>query len=384
MFFADLPAVPTCLREPLRRVLRGDFWPWPSEATLADGKAFLEAVMLHGMAPLLFERASAKQVPWPEAVMIPLRSAAIHAAAIEPLRQRDLCSVLHEFRRASIEVLILKGSALAYQIYSSPEQRPRADTDLLIRRTDVESARVLLESSGYAGRVLSGDPLANRQQAFSRSDPFGFEHVYDLHWDIANTPVVRDVLGFEELRERSVTVPSLDEGARAPSFPDALLLACIHRAAHHHDSERLVWLYDIHLLHGLLSEEERLEFRRQATVRGVSAICARSLLLAEEWFAAETSASLVRWSADAAQAGEASARFLDHERRQAGVLAEDLRALGWSQRLRRLRDLALPPAAFMRAQHPSVPLVALPVLYLLRGARGVGKLFRRVHPSGSA
>ena len=384
MLTAELPTVPTSLREPLRRILGGKLCPWPLETSAADGEAFSAAVTLQGMAPLLFERATAAGVQWPEAVMVRLRSAAVQAAAAEPLRQRDLSRVLDGFAQASIEILILKGSALAYQIYAAPEQRPRADTDLLIRRTEAGNARALLETMGYAGRVLSGDPLANRQQAFARVDPFGVEHIYDLHWDIANTPVVRDALAFQELLERSVRVISLDRRALAPSLLDALLLACIHRAAHHHDSERLVWLYDIHLLYGRLSEEERAEFRRQAAVRGVSAICARSLLLAEEWFASGVSDSTARWNAETAGAGEASARFLDHRRRQASVLAEDLRALSWRDRLQRLRDLAFPPAVFMRASYPSAPPVALPVLYLLRGVRGVARLFRRVQQSGDA
>lgn len=380
----NLPAIPTLLREPLRRVLRGEVCPWPSGMTAADSEAFGDAISLHGMAPLVFERASALHVRWPPSVMARLRGVALHAAAAEPLRQRDLLDVIEAFRRASIEVLILKGSALAYQIYAAPEHRPRADTDLLIRRTEVEAARALLESHGYAGRVLSGDPLANRQQAFARVDPFGVEHVYDLHWDVTNTPVVRNALGFEELLARSVPVTSLHESALAPSMFDALLLACIHRAAHHHDSERLIWLYDIHLLHGLMSDDERTEFRRQAALRGVSAICARSLLLAEEWFAVGVSDSIAQWSVESGRAGEPSARFLDHERRQASVLVEDLRALGWRERLQRLRDLALPPAAFLRASFPSAPRAALPVLYLWRATRGVMRLFGRVRQKGDA
>ena len=73
--------------------------------------------------------------------------------------------------------------------------------------------------------------------------------------------------------------------ALAPSHGDALLLACMHRVAHHHDNERLIWLYDIHLLRERMSRDEHAAFWRLAAERRVVTICERSIALAEEWFA---------------------------------------------------------------------------------------------------
>jgi len=60
------------------------------------------------------------------------------------------------------------------------------------------------------------------------------------------------------------------------------------------------------------------------------------------------------------------------------LLAADLKALGWRARLERLRDLALPPAAFVRASFPHAPRAALPLLYVYRAARGLRRLFHRL------
>ena len=89
-------------------------------------------------------------------------------------------------------------------------------------------------------------------------------------------------------------------------------------------------------------------------------------------------AGRARLTADEVNRNEPSAAFLDRNRRHASVLASDLKALGWRSRLRRLRELALPPVAFMRQSFPSAPALALPVLYVWRGARGVMRLLRRV------
>ncbi len=339
-------------------VLRGEAAQWPE-----DPSPLVELFEEHAVAPLAYAR-----LPHPA-----LREIALRAAAAELLRLTDLRALLEGFARHGVPVLIIKGTALAYEVYDAPELRPRADTDLLIDRADVDKARAVLAELGYEARVLSGDPHANRQQAFARTDSFGVEHVYDLHWDIANTPIVRDALRFDELLARSVELPRIGAAARALSRIDALLLACIHRVAHHHDSDRLIWLYDIHLLRGAMSRAEHEEFWRRAAERRVVAICDRSIELAEQWFA--------RHSHDRAPsipADEPSASFLDRNRSRGAALAADLKSLGWRARLERLRDLALPPAAFIRAAFPRAPRAALPLLYLYRGARGVLRLFQRI------
>ena len=360
-FINTLP-IPPAVRETVRAALRGDDAAWPQNA-----EGFSNALQEHAIAPLVYAR-----LPHPS-----LRDIALHAAAAEPLRLEDLRALLDGFAERAIRVLIIKGSALAYDVYDPPELRPRADTDLLIDRADIESVRALFAGLGYHARVLSGDPHANRQQAFERADRFGVEHVYDVHWDIANTPVVRDALEFEELLTRAISLPRIGPTALAPSHVDALLLACIHRVAHHHDSDRLIWLYDIHLLREGMSRPEHEAFWRRAAERRVAAICERSIELADEWFARTPHDRAADWLDDVPD-DEPSAAFLDRSRSRAAVLVGDLKALGWRGRLERLRDLALPPADYMRASFPAAPRYALPWLYLYRGARGVLRLFHRL------
>ena len=360
-FIHTLPVAPA-----LRALIRGEAAAWPEEVDVA-------ALVNHGIAPLLYAR-----LPYPA-----LRDVALQAAAAEPLRLDDLRALLDAFARQGIRALIIKGTALAYDVYDAPELRPRADTDLLIDRADVERVRALLASLGYEARLLSGDPHANRQQAFARLDRFNVEHVYDVHWDIANTPIVRDALRFDELLARAMALPRIGPAAIAPSPVDALLLACIHRVAHHHDSDRLIWLCDIHLLRERMVPGEHEEFWRRAAERRVVAICERSIELADQWFGRAPHDHALDWLRGADIAGdEPSAAFLDRRRTRAAALAADLKALGWRARLERLRDLALPPPAFMRASFPAAPRAALPWLYLYRGARGVWRLLHRVDAGG--
>jgi hypothetical protein len=370
---ADVPdpmPIPASLRAPLRALLRGETAEWPVDVNAGDA---IESIEQNGLAPLVYARLS----DWP--IRAALRGIAIRAAAAETARFDDLRALLAAFDASGIRMLIIKGTALAYDIYPSPELRPRGDTDLLIRESDLDAVRAIFRERGYASPVTSGDTLAVRQQSFTRGG-----HVYDVHWDVANSPVVRDALPFEELLGRAIPIPRIAPNALAPSHVDALLLACIHRVVHHHDVERLIWLYDIHLLREAMSAEEHGRFWRMAADRGVVAICERSSELADEWFAAAPHDRASDWLPEAERnREEPSAAFLDRSRTRGAALAGDLKALSWRGRLRRIRELALPPIGFMRQSFPSAPAVALPALYLWRGARGVLRLLRRDRPLSS-
>src|SRR4029078_6314769 len=147
--------------------------------------------------------------------------------------------------RAGIPCLLLKGAGLSYSVYHEPWLRPRNDNDLLVAPADAERAGRVLADLGYRGlQVLQGD----NERPFVMSGGAGLPQVIDLHWKISNRPVVADLLTFEELQAQSVPVPALGPRARRLGDVHALILACVHMAAHHRNLEHLLWCYDLHLL----------------------------------------------------------------------------------------------------------------------------------------
>lgn len=354
---------------PLRAALAGRSAEWPSDLTDEE----LAALVQHGVAPLAYASG-----PVPA-----LRNEAMRAAATEPLRLRDLGDVIEALAGRSVTALILKGSALAYDVYAEPEHRPRGDTDLLIARDDLETAREVLASLGYEERPTSGDEHGVRQAAFTRADAFGIEHVYDVHWSIANSAVFAEALSFEELLPIARPLPRIAPHALGLPHAHALLHACIHRIAHHQDSQRLIWLVDIALLRERMTAAEHAAFWRLAAERRMVAVCRRSVEAADAWTLRtphHTAEELL--TRDELTRHEASRMFLKEEMTYGDVLRADLTALSWRDRATRLRQLAFPPAAFVQqmfgVRHP----LALPFLYAWRGARGVLRLFRRVGMRG--
>lgn len=363
MDFVESHPIPDRLTGPLRAALRGEADDWPELLSAAE----VAALTAHGVAPLLFAATDHAS----------LRDEAIRAAAVESLRADDVRSLIDLLREAGVDALITKGGALAYDIYPAPELRPRGDTDLLVAPDATPQLRDTMAAAGFSESRGSGDDHGMQQALFTRRDRRGFVHVYDVHWGVSNASPFAAVLRFEDAWARSIPLPRLGAHARGLSPEDALLLACIHRVAHHYDSDRLIWLVDIALLRDRMSGEEHRRFWRAAADAKVVGVCSRSIALADHWLsrqpahgAAETLTPLEL------EREEPSSAFLARDIRYGEVMLANLRGLPWRARLQRLRQLAFPPAAFMResADGSDAPLAWL---WARRGVRGIRRLFVR-------
>jgi hypothetical protein len=272
-------------------------------------------------------------------------------------------------------VLLLKGAGLAYTVYAVPHLRPRDDTDLLIRRADLESADRVLTNLDYV-RVPEPDAeFASTQRHYVWTDAAGLRHLVDLHWCVAIPRHFALALSFEQLWPRAVAVPPLGDAVRTLGVVDALLVACMHRVAHHHDAPDLLWIWDIHLLVGRMASGERATFVELAARAGMCAICRRGLSLAGESFGTEVEALAAALEEARGGCDEPAAVFLGGLS-MIEVLRADLGALvGWRARLQLLREHLFPPTVYMRAMYGTAE--SLPVLYLSRIVRGAPNWLRR-------
>jgi hypothetical protein len=213
--------------------------------------------------------------------------------------------------------------------------------------------------------------LASGQRHYGLIDRHGAEHFVDLHWRVTNPLAFAGALPFGRLWRRSVPIAPLG-GARTPSPVDAVMLASLHRVAHHGDESPLRWLMDIHLLAGRLKSTEWADLVREARLNRLSAVCARSLARVRVRFGTDVPAGVIEsLAADSPAAIEPV--FLGRGVSPLGVFLSDWRAVGsWAGRLRLLRDHLCPPMSYIRARYGDRhPAWVLPVLYLHRAATGV-------------
>jgi hypothetical protein len=317
---------------------------------------------------------------WPEEIRSSVSATAYADAAFELARGLEIRSVLSALRADAIEPILLKGAALAYTVYEYPACRPRADTDLMIRQTDIPQIEQVMARLGYSRPLQCDGKLLFSQFELHRTDDLGITHAFDFHWRISTQPVFAEVLAYEELARVAERIQHLGENARGPAPLHSLLLACIHPAMHHRNAERLIWMYDIHLLASRLGPIDFDRFAEMAVERRVAAICRQQLALVHRRFGTFVPAGVMT-RLSARQAVETSEDYLHPGRRWHNELASSLRALPDSRDRRRLlSEVLFPSPRYMLNSYgftPSSPASAvLPLLYVHRAVRGAWNILR--------
>lgn len=341
-----------------------------------DVNVFLAAAAEHDVVPLVADRLLRMPDGLPQALVARLREQASAAAIVDLVREAEVRRFFDAIDTAGAGALLVKGSHLAYTHYDRPDLRARVDTDVLIARGAVDAVhRVLTQELGYEASDRVSNDLTAPQRMYTKHLPLA-SHAFDVHWQLSSPRVFAAMPTFEELAARSQPVSKLGPAARVPSSVDALLIACVHRIAHHLDARDLKWLYDIHLVARRFSAGDWDRFVELATARAFGAVCHRSLVLAAEQFgtplpeAVHSGELLLIAGQD-----EPSAAYLTPQPMLHRVMA-DARVLGWGDRIRLLREHLFPPETYMRTTYAPGSTSPLPVLYARRILRGVGGWLR--------
>ena len=350
------------------------------EAALAgvDVDRLTRRAEYHGIVPLVAHRLSGSTGA-ARALREGLKEPARRMLAADLVREPEIQAVLAELIRAGVVQLVMKGCQLAYSCYERPDLRPRLDTDLLIPASARDRAAAVLADLGYVAAGQVDGHLLNYQVTYIKWRDGLKQHVVDVHWRVANPQVFAGLMSYDELMREAVDIPALGRGVKGLPPAAALLLACVHRVAHHFDSDRLIWLYDIHLLASGMTTSDWDRFLDLAWQRKVAAVCTRSLDLTARYLGTAVPASV--WNDRRLQAAgepEASAGFLGAGRRQVDIMADDLQALPrWRDRVQLIRQHLFPSRQYMREVYALSPRTPLPLLYATRVVRGARRWFER-------
>lgn len=334
-------------------------------AAIADAEA-------HGVLSLIAEAPSIKAGGAQLASLV--RPAIVGQTALSVVRQRELHRVLDGLAGVGARPIVFKGAHLAFTIYPSPRLRPFLDVDVLVRPEERLAIDAQLLALGYERVPQVSGWIAFGQQQYWRVDESGAGHTLDLHWRLANPQAFAGRITYADLAEQAEPIPRLGPHAWGPCRWMALLIACVHRTAHHGNSDRLIWLYDIHLLASSLSGREWEELAGLAGRRGLGQVLAAGLDDSSECFGP---AAPDRLQAEL-QSHRASDRdlseFLAGPRSRFAVAASDWRRIErWGDRVTFVREHLLPPPSYMVHRYGMASPLALPWLYLRRIIAGAGK-----------
>lgn len=253
----------------------------------ASGERLLSLAQANGAAPLLaYRHAQRSATGIDRDTAEKLAEQARQQAARELVLNHATRILFDRLADAGLRCLALKGTPLSLLAYPEPYLRERCDTDLYVALDDVEAVAATLREAGYALQGLSARPQASKQFQASIRSFQALISVFDIHYRLSNRVLFRATLRFEDCWEARQPVPALGPSAWALSDTDLLLHACIHRIAHGRGSERdrLIWLYDIHLLWNALDEAARQAFVEKALVKKIAAVCADALEVCDDLF----------------------------------------------------------------------------------------------------
>ncbi|MFO0761463.1 MAG: nucleotidyltransferase family protein [Byssovorax sp.] len=178
---------------------------------------------MSGLSPahLAFLRDPAARLPAP--------GPEAHAAAM--LRAHMLAKLARAAQAARVPVLLIKGAALALDVYPSPAHRPMADIDVLVRAADRGALLAALEAEGGTihlpeGRPLSADLLGETAVLL----PAGaLDFLVEVHTTLDK--LVPRPLDLDAILAVSTSAPGLP-GLLVPRLEDQALLVAVHLASH--------------------------------------------------------------------------------------------------------------------------------------------------------
>jgi hypothetical protein len=214
-----------------------------------ESDAFLTLAVRGGVAPLLYATLRSKEV-LPPTMEVGLRASYLAQAGQNLLAFHELAGVLHALQEAGIDVLVLKGAALAETLYGNPGVRPMCDVDLLISPEAVPAALARLRGLGYAGgerEARAGDKLAYENEVMLRKETGTPAMALEVHWSLFDSPHHQRLIPLTWFWETARAAWIQGAEARVLGTEAQLLHLCGHLLLHHGSGEdlRLLWLHDI-------------------------------------------------------------------------------------------------------------------------------------------
>ena len=370
--------------ELISATLRGEDVSWCGNNGAAFAETFLERCDYHGVGALLNEQLQ-NRGGWPAFVLDALHSRALAQTMWELRHQHVLRGLLAALTKCGIHPVIFKGTALAYSHYANPALRARGDTDVIVGPQERSRAADVLTSQGFELSIgVSGEFISYQSNYTLKASGSG-THDMDVHWRINNSEVLSQLFSYEDLNSSAVPLPDLCPDAMAAGPVHALLLACMHRAVHkqspyyvngaaYYSGDRLIWLYDIHLLASTFTSAQWQEFLNEARHKGLCATCLEGLQRARVCFHTSTPEFV---PAALAKPGRSERVAVYLNASQLRRTQMDFRAIeGARNKLRFMRELAFPSASYMRAKYRKAPTFWLAWLYARRAVGGVVKRLR--------
>jgi len=212
--------------------------------TVTNWPDLIKQAERNGLGPLVYTHLKAAEVSFPKDAFRELQGLYLRHQHANRVRGQVLAQILDAYRNAGIEVLVLKGAALAHISYPQPGLRPMRDIDLLVRKSQMWQAQSVLEELGFNAPQRFPGKEAHHHLAVAGKQVEGFQVSVEVHHNLF-LERIKQSMSFEELSTDPLpfTLPSGIQ-ARTLGYEDMLWHICLH-IAQISQSFRLIWVVDV-------------------------------------------------------------------------------------------------------------------------------------------
>jgi hypothetical protein len=364
------------------------FLPQISDEEWAD---LLHHLSYHGIIPLIYWQMTQfpAELRPPEIIISRMRDVFLRNNIYYQILVRQLRIIQDEFKKQGIRSLIFKGLALAWTVYPDFTTRPSGDIDLLVKPEQFVKAREVLIQIGYGyhfKRFEMYKEICKAEEFFHKKDekkPL----TIDLHWNLLHYYGIQRDNGFGDVfgRATDVKMPSLS--FQTLDRVDALIYSALHLILNHPESRRLIWICDIALLAEKMVETKDWEILEKRT-KALKADLAveNALKLACIWNGLQLPKKYREFSEwlRPTLAQKIELAFAETKNGPDIRLKGFLDIIGSApNKISYLFKLIFPSAKYMQIVYPPSKTWLLPLSYIQRWGRWIGKLlyyiFNKLH-----
>lgn len=346
-----------------------------------DWDALWRLATAERVAPLLYHTTRHRRLV-PDWLLLLGREAYLETGLLNALRLKELSSLLAEFDRARIDIILLKGAALVEETYGNVALRPMVDVDLLVRREQIRPAVAILEAMGYqtTGPEIAPDTALEFENELLLWRKDRVDWVIELHWGLFDSPFYQHRLP-ESVLWASTISGRLEEGQARRLAPELQLLHLCGHLALHHRGQGLLWWNDIAEV--IQGEAPHLDWDRLlAQASDLHLVLPLQKILpaaARQWAAPVPQAALDRLAA--LTPGPEETRVFEQMtadyRPPAQRLMADLQGVpGWGAKARFLARNLFPSAAYMDERYAIAHAWQRPFYYPYRWYLGITQAIR--------
>lgn len=347
-----------------------------------DWDVALETISSENIGPLLYVTLQQQDI-LPERVEEALKASYQWTRVRNTILFDQAREILRIFEAEGIPTILLKGAALASQVYQDHALRPCGDVDFLLAGEQVNQALKLLQARGYqAERFEDWEEFTLRYEnevLLYRDQPV--RTIVELHWNLIDSPYYQNKLDLAWFWQTARALDFYGQPAQTLGLEAQVIYLCAHLSLHHAGTGWL-WLHDIAEM--LYQSSEKINWQeviQQAQQNDLVLPVKLTLLEVHKRFLAPIPERVLHQLEHLQPTEEERRVFANLGGKRAGAgrrFWDDLTSIpGWKARLDFAWQNLFPSPRYMLTRYQAPHPALLPLYYPYRWFLGLRSLVRR-------